>query len=202
MRHEQVAATLQRIDRTAGLIRIADGIVISFCQQTTGTRPLNMRLVEEIGEGCNWVEAMPDSYTPNGTTKKLDRIYLVPGILTEAQAERYDELAERDVLDDAGQAELAGLTAIQDGGYTDAQRAVARVSIYVRNDGTLGETAAWVRSGDRAGTIKVGDLTGYAATCYGVASNEDSPQGRPIWGTLERPYGWPRSRRRFWTSRK
>ncbi len=73
---------------------------------------------------------MPDSYVPYGTAEKLDRIYPVPGVLSEEQSERYDELAELaegDVLDEAGQAEFADLTNIVEGGFTDAQRAVAGV---------------------------------------------------------------------------
>ncbi|CAM3348237.1 ParB N-terminal domain-containing protein [Paracoccus nototheniae] len=147
------------------------------------------KLAEEaanVGQGWKWVEVMADSYIPYGTTEKLDRIYPVPGVLTEEQAERYDELAELaegDVLDEAGQAELANLTAIMDGGYTDAQRAVAGVYIYVRNDGTVGETAAWVRAEDRADAIEAGVLTGHAATRHGGGSIEEAPKS-PYSGAL------------------
>ena len=147
------------------------------------------KLAEEaanVGQGWKWAEVMADSYIPYGTTEKLDRIYPVPGVLTEEQAERYDELAELaegDVLDEAGQAELANLTAIMDGGYTDAQRAVAGVYIYVRNDGTVGETAAWVRAEDRADAIEAGVLTGHAATRHGGGSIEEAPKS-PYSGAL------------------
>ncbi|WP_394227743.1 ParB/RepB/Spo0J family partition protein [Paracoccus marcusii] len=140
----------------------------------------------KIGEVWKWVEAMPDSYVPYGTAEKLDRIYPVPGVLSEEQSERYDELAELaegDVLNEAGQAEFADLTNIVEGGFTDAQRAVAGVFIYVRNDGTLGETAAWVRPEDRAEAIKAEVLTGHAATRHGAASVEDAPKS-PYSGAL------------------
>ncbi|MCP4619537.1 MAG: hypothetical protein GY844_24235, partial [Bradyrhizobium sp.] len=140
----------------------------------------------KIGEVWKWVEAMPDSYVPYGTAEKLDRIYPVPGVLSEEQSERYDELAELaegDVLDEAGQAEFADLTNIVEGGFTDAQRAVAGVFIYVRNDGTLGETAAWVRPEDRAEAIEAEVLTRHAATRHGAASVKDAHKS-PYSGAL------------------
>ncbi len=82
-----------------------------------------------------------------------------------------------------GQAEFADLTNIVEGGFTDAQRAVAGVFIYVRNDGTLGETAAWVRPEDRAEAIEAEVLTGHAATRHGAASVEDAPKS-PYSGAL------------------
>ncbi|RMJ20713.1 hypothetical protein PHISP_08417, partial [Aspergillus sp. HF37] len=120
----------------------------------------------KIGEVWKWVEAMPDSYVPYGTAEKLDRIYPVPGVLSEEQSERYDELAELaegDILDEAGQAEFADLTNIMEGGFTDAQRAVA--------------------GGDRAEAIEAEVLTGHAATRHGAASIEDAPKS-PYSGAL------------------
>jgi len=140
----------------------------------------------KIGEVWKWVEVSTDSYIPYGTTEKMDRVYRVEGDLTEAQSERYDELAElanAEVLDEAGQAELAELMATLEGDYTAAQRAVAGVFLYVQSNGTLCESGPLVSPYDRAEAIEAGVLTGHAATRHGAASVEDAPKS-PYSGAL------------------
>ena len=81
-------------------------------------------------EGWKWIEAIHDSYLChyNMGLEKFGRVYAEEGQLSEDEAGRYDalaELANGDVLDAAGEAELAALQAIIDGEYTDEQRAQA-----------------------------------------------------------------------------
>lgn len=78
-------------------------------------------------EGWKWVEPVEDSSLCTTTMglDKFGRVYPEGGDLSEEESERYDELAELangDVLDKAGEAELASLQAIIDGDYTDDQR--------------------------------------------------------------------------------
>ena len=61
--------------------------------------------------GWAWSETHPDDYLPYHfmEDRKFGRVYPVEGDLTEAEAERYDELGELangDVLDEEGHAEL------------------------------------------------------------------------------------------------
>ena len=101
-------------------------------------------------------------------------------MLTEEQAERYDELADlanADALNEAGQAELEALDAIIKGDFTDAQRAVAGYYVYVSHSGTVQLSGPWVRTEDRAAAIEAGVLTGHAAHADGgdAASAPKSP---------------------------
>ena len=131
------------------------------------------RLNAEAGKlaaGWKWAEVMADEYVSYSVTEKLARLYPVEGVLTEEQAERYDELAElanADALDEAGQAELEALDAIIKGDFTDAQRAVAGYYVYVSHSGTMQMSGPWVRTEDRAAAIEAGVLTGHAAGATG-----------------------------------
>ena len=141
------------------------------------------RLNAEAGKlaaGWKWAEVMADEYVSYSVTEKLARLYPVEGVLTEEQAERYDELAElasADALDEAGQAELEALDAIIKGDFTDAQRAVAGYYVYVSHSGTVQLSGPWVRAEDRAAAIEAGVLTGHAAHADGgdAASAPKSP---------------------------
>ena len=131
------------------------------------------RLNAEAGKlaaGWKWAEVMADEYVSYSVTEKLARLYPVEGVLTEEQAERYDELAElanADALDEAGQAELEALDAIIKGDFTDAQRAVAGYYVYVSHSGTVQMSGPWVRTEDRAAAIEAEVLTGHAAGATG-----------------------------------
>ena len=141
------------------------------------------RLNAEAGKlaaGWKWAEVMADEYVSYSVTEKLARLYPVEGVLTEEQAERYDELAElanADALDEAGQAELEALDAIIKGDFTDAQRAVAGYYVYVSHSGTVQLSGPWVRTEDRAAAIEAEVLTGHAAHADGgdAASAPKSP---------------------------
>jgi ParB-like partition proteins len=125
---------------------------------------------EKLVAGWKWAEVTADEYVSYSVTEKLARLYPVEGVLTEEQAERYDELAElanADALDEAGQAELEALDAIIKGDFTDAQRAVAGYHVYVGHSGTVQVSGPWVRTEDRAEAIEAGVLTGHAAGATG-----------------------------------
>lgn len=105
--------------------------------------------------GWKWAEAVQDTYIPWDYTNNanMGRIYPVEGVLTEAEAERYDELADLangDVLDEEGQAELDALEAKQAGDYTPEQRALAGVILTVDREGQLQASSGMVRGDDRA----------------------------------------------------
>lgn len=128
-------------------------------------------------EGWTWAEAIGDSYIGyyELENRKLDRIYRIEGTLTEEQAARYDELAERangEVLDEEGQAELAALQAILDGSYSDAQKAVAGVILYVNAKGELQKAEGLVRREDRTAAIEAGFLRPSAH----AGAAEDAPK--------------------------
>ncbi|MBB1499127.1 ParB N-terminal domain-containing protein [Paracoccus sp. MC1862] len=125
---------------------------------------------ERLTAVWKWAEVMADDYVSYSVTEKLARLYPVEGVLTEEQAERYDELAElanADALDEAGQAELDALDAIIKGDFTDAQRAAAGYHVYVSHSGTVQLSGPWVRAEDRAEAIEAGALTGHAAHATG-----------------------------------
>ena len=96
----------------------------------------------------------------------MARLYRVEGDLTEEQAERYDELAElaqADVLDEDGQAELDALQAILDGDFTDEHRRFGGWFLCVGQDGQIRMDGPYVRPEDRTAAIEAGVLTGHAA---------------------------------------
>ena len=111
-----------------------------------------------------WVETHDESYLGWHVMEdsKFARIYPVAGVLSEDKTARYDalaELAEGDVLDEAGQAELETLQAILDGDYTDAQQALAGCIVYIGNGGEVQISAGLIRAEDRKAAIEAGVLT-------------------------------------------
>lgn len=134
---------------------------------------------ELIGQGWKWVETTEDQYIPYEVTSKLDRLYRVEGELTEEQAARYDELAElaeAEVLDEAGQAELAALETITQGDFTEDQKAHAGLFLFVDGKGQLTVQAAFVRAEDRAAAIAAEVLTGHPATRGSTGSADAAPK--------------------------
>ena len=114
--------------------------------------------------GWKWAEASDMTYIGWNfiEDRKLDRIYAEEGDLTEAEAERYDELAEMmeaDVLDEAGQAEFAALENILAGAFSDEQKAVSGVVIYVDQSGSVQTIEGLVTREDRPAAIEAGFLT-------------------------------------------
>lgn len=114
-------------------------------------------------EGWKWAETIPGSYIGYHEIedRKLDRIYPLEGALSEEQAERFDELAELangDVLDEDGQAELAALQSVLDGGFSEEQKALAGIIVYVDSRGDLKTADGLVKREDRAAAIEAGFL--------------------------------------------
>lgn len=108
--------------------------------------------------------------------RKLDRIYPESGDLTEDEAKRYDELAalsEAEMIDPTGEAELAGLQAILDGTFSDDQKALSGILIYVDRDGQLQQAEGLVKRQDRAAAIEAGFL-------YQGSSNHSDKPKSPI----------------------
>ena len=106
---------------------------------------------------------------------KFERVYPVEGVLSDDQSERYDELAELaegDVLNEAGQAELEALQAVLDGDFTEAQKAIAGYVVHVGNSGALEITAGLIRPEDKKAAIEAGVL---AKSQHG-ASGEKAPK--------------------------
>ena len=115
------------------------------------------------GAGWQWAEAISESYIGYHAIedRKCDRIYAAQGDLTEAETERYDELAElaeADVLDEAGETELAALQEKLDGAYSAEQKAVSGVLIYVDQSGDMQTYEGLVRKEDKAAAIEAGFL--------------------------------------------
>ena len=116
-------------------------------------------------DGWKWVETITESYVGwyQIEQDKLARIYRAEGTLTEADAERYDELADLvngDVLDEDGRAELETLQAALDGEWTDAQKAHAGLIVYVDQRGNLTASEGLVRHADKADAIAAGIMQG------------------------------------------
>lgn len=124
---------------------------------------LNATAEALTGDGWKWAEAMDTTYLGyyEIEERKLDRIYRDEGTLTEEQSERYDELAELaegEVLDAEGEAELAALQAVLDGAFSAEQKAVSGVLVYVNQSGEVQTAEGLVRREDRAAAIEAGFL--------------------------------------------
>ena len=122
---------------------------------------LNATAEAMTGDGWKWAEAMDTTYLGyyEIEERKLDRIYRDEGTLTEEQSERYDELAELaegEVLDAEGEAELAALQAVLDGAFSAEQKAVSGVLVYVNQSGEVQTAEGLVRREDRAAAIEAG----------------------------------------------
>jgi ParB family chromosome partitioning protein len=114
-------------------------------------------------KGWKWAEAITESYVPWDFMErgKFGRLYPVEGTLTEDEAERYDELADLangEVLDEDGQAELDALEAKIEGDFTDEQKAHAGVIVLIDRDGQIAVQAGLVRKEDRKAAEDAGIL--------------------------------------------
>jgi len=139
-------------------------------------------------EGWQWAETITEAWISYEATARYGRVYPVEGELTEEQAERYDELAElaqAEVLDEAGAAELDALQAILDGDFTPEQKVHAGIIAYVGNEGDLILRHGFVRPEDTAAAIAAGIMQenrhGTASTDGGAAG--DKPKS-PYSGAL------------------
>ncbi|WP_072298307.1 ParB/Srx family N-terminal domain-containing protein [Paracoccus sp. SM22M-07] len=114
-------------------------------------------------DGWKWVEANHTDYLGYWFLQEngFERIYKEQGELSPEQAERFDELAElaeADVLDEAGQDEFAALNAIMEGDYTETQRAHSGLIIYVDRQGEVQSCEGLIRKADKAEAIAAGVL--------------------------------------------
>lgn len=130
---------------------------------------LDRLLVEKLTEeadkameaGWKWAETQTGADVDYQAIAACARLYREEGELTEEQTERYDallELAQADVLDEAGQEELDALEAILEGDYTSDQRAQAGVLLHVNWRGDLCTTMGLVRAEDIPAAIEAGVL--------------------------------------------
>lgn len=109
--------------------------------------------------GWKWAETIEESYLSYNfiQERSFGRLYKIEGELTEAEAERYDELAElanSEVLDETGQAELTNLQEQLDGAYSAEQMAIAGCVICVARDGTVECSRGLVRKEDQEAAYK------------------------------------------------
>ncbi len=123
-------------------------------------------------EGWNWVEPVEDSYVCSYSMglDKYGRVYAQAGDLTEDQSERYDELAELaegEVLDEKGHAELETLQAILDGDFTEEQKVFAGAYVYVGRDGRVQVSAGFIKPETKKAAIEAGVLRGSAHNTSG-----------------------------------
>ena len=114
-------------------------------------------------QGWAWVLTHEEAYLGWNfmDANKFERVYPVEGVLSDDQTERYDELAELaewDVLNEAGQAELEALQAVLDGEFTEAQKGFAGCVVHVGSSGTVEVTAGLIRPEDKKAAIAAGIL--------------------------------------------
>ena len=125
---------------------------------------LDAATVERMDEqGWKWCEYSTDAHVGWHQIEegKFARLYPVPADLTEAEAERYDELAELangETLDEAGEAELADLQSKRDGTYSARQKAHAGVILYIDREGHLRAEEGLVRDADKKAAQEAGLL--------------------------------------------
>jgi len=129
-------------------------------------------------QGWKWSEVIDASYVPYGVTEGCKRLYPIEGELTQAEVEEYDglvELANGDVITEAGEARLAELQVILNGDYTDEQRGFAGCFVHVDHSGDLCIDGGFVQKGDVKAAIEAGAMS----KPYGY--DAEKPKGeRPI----------------------
>ncbi|WP_170766486.1 ParB/RepB/Spo0J family partition protein [Ruegeria lacuscaerulensis] len=114
-------------------------------------------------EGWDWVDTHEDSYIPYGFSgiEGMHRLEMVSREFTKEQAERYDELVElyeAEALDADGEKELAALEDYAAPFYSDDQRKLSGVFVYVGNNGDIKSSSAYVADEHVQAAIEVGVL--------------------------------------------
>ncbi len=139
---------------------------------------LDAAVALHTAQGWKWAEAIEHSYVPYGHDEGSQRVYREDGVLSEAEAEEYDQLAElaqSEAIDEAGEQRLAELQVILDGEYTEDQKAHAGCYVYVNRDGALCVEGGMVKKPDVKAAIEAGVLR--KPYGYGV----EKPKGeRPV----------------------
>jgi ParB family chromosome partitioning protein len=111
--------------------------------------------------GWKWAEATTEAYIGYDFAKSQNfgKLYAIEGELTEAEAERWDELAEladAEALDEEGTAEMDALQKKMDGDFTAEQRALSGVVLFVATNGTVSLERGFIRSEDMAAAVEAG----------------------------------------------
>jgi len=114
-------------------------------------------------EGWAWAETCTDSFFGWHRIEEMKcaRLYAEPGVLSETESARYDDLAdlsEAGELDADAEAELERLQSVLDGEFSAAQKAVAGIVTHVERDGTLRVTRGLVKPDDKRAAITSGVL--------------------------------------------
>lgn len=141
-------------------------------------------------EGWNWVEVTERDYvcSYNMGLDKYGRVYAEEGALNEEETERYDELvelAEGEVLDEEGQAELETLQAILDGDFTEEQKVFAGAYVYVGRDGHVQVSGGFIKPETKKAAIEAGVLRG-SAHSTGSSDVKKSPISQKLADDLSR----------------
>lgn len=129
-------------------------------------------------DGWKWAEAYTEGSIGYYQLEESGyaRLYAEEGELTEDETSEYDELAqlaEAEALDEAETERLAELQAILDGGYTEGQRALSGVMVYVTGQGALSRVEGLVLPEDQPAAIEAGLLRGSAHAAPGTGDDDD-----------------------------
>ncbi|MEM1150177.1 MAG: ParB/RepB/Spo0J family partition protein [Pseudomonadota bacterium] len=139
-------------------------------------------------KGWAWVMTHEDAYLSWNFMEehKFERVYPVEDVLSDDLAERYEELAELaegDVLNEAGEAELEKLQSILDGDFTEDQKALAGCVVHVGQDGHLQITGGLIRPDDKKAAIEAGILV--ASQHESVGKAPKSPYSQKLRDDLD-----------------
>lgn len=142
-------------------------------------------------EGWKWAEIYTEGSIGYYQLEDSDyaRLYPEEGELTEDETSEYDELAEdaeAEALDEASTIRLAELQDILDGGYTEGQRALSGVIVYVNGQGGLSRAEGLVLPEDKPAAIEAGFIHASFHTAAGTGDEGDEPdvQKSPYSGAL------------------
>ena len=133
-------------------------------------------------EGWKWGEICTESYIGHSQIEEGDfaRLYPEEGEITEEEMEEYDDLAqqaEAEALDEAGMIRLAELQAILDGGFTEGQRALSGVMVYLNFHGELQRVEGLVLPEDKPAAIEAGFLHASAHVAHDTEEGEEGEEG-------------------------
>ncbi len=114
-------------------------------------------------QGWAWAEARPEAWLNHYELDqmKLARLYPIEGVLTEAETQEYDalaDLANGGVLDEDGEVRLSELQAILEGEFSEDQKAHSGCILLINGSGKIEITAGLVRPEDKKVAIEVGIL--------------------------------------------
>ena len=131
-------------------------------------------------QGWKWITTIEDSYIPYHVIDdgKFGRLYKIEGELSEAEGEEFDrlaDLAEGNVLDEAGQARMDELDAIMHGDFSAEQRALSGAIICVDSSGKLTANYGLVKPEDKQAAYDA-DLLDKPYSHSGAAAQDDTPK--------------------------